>query len=285
MKYLENEKLTELTADLSDAAIGQSHRVIDGRIEAYSMKRAGSDKKYALALGQKYVAEMEEIEQELAQTVDQSRKRSSSAATFSEAVNSKKQKPNGQPRSRSMSLDYTLDGSSSKTTLGDFSELATRRLMTDLILTLNASFPDYDFSNIKPNQFERLPIQTVRDRIYERLSELAAFKPQEDWLVELWTAVNYSIDLRECEVYSFEEDLEDNSLWSFHYFFVNKSLRRVVFFTCNEKIDEERQLEMVEEVVEGKVAFYPSDAQAVDDYDCDPSDTVSGGMSLPISTV
>jgi hypothetical protein len=288
MKYLENEKLTELTADLSDAAIGQSHRVINGRIEAYSMKRAGNDKKYALALGQKYVAEMEEIEQELAETVERRRKRSSSAATFSEAVhnnNSKKQKPNRH--SRSMSLDYTLDGSSSsKTTLGDFSELATRRLMTDLILTLNASFPDYDFSNAKPSQFERLPIQTVRDRIYERLSELAAFKPQEDWLVELWTAVNDASDLRECEVYSFEEDLEDNSLWTFNYFFVNKSVRRVVFFTCNEKIDEERQLEMIEEAgVEDKTAFYPSDAQTVDDCDWDPSDTASGGMSLPISTV
>jgi hypothetical protein len=283
MKYLENEKLTELTADLSDATIGQSHRVINGRIEAYSMKRAGNDKKYALALGQKYVAEMEEIDQELAQTVERRRKRSASAASFSEAVNKKKQKPNSHPRS--ISFDYTLDGSSSKTTLGDFSELATRRLMTDLILTLNASFPDYDFSNAKPSQFEKLPIQTVRDRIYERLSELAAFKTQEDWLVELWTAVNDSIDLRECEVYSFEEDLEDNSLWSFHYFFVNKSLRRVVFFTCSEKIDEERQLEMVEEAVEEKVAFYPSDAQTVDDSDWDPSDNVSGGMSLPISTV
>lgn len=283
MKYLENEKLTELTADLSDATIGQSHRVINGRIEAYSMKRAGNDKKYALALGQKYVAEMEEIDQELAQTVERRRKRSQSAATFSEAVNNKKQKPN--LHARSMSFDHTLDGSSSKTTLGDFSELATRRLMTDLILTLNASFPDYDFSNAKPSQFEKMPIQTVRDRIYERLSELAAFKTQEDWLVELWTAVNDSIELRECEVYSFEEDLEDNSLWSFHYFFVNKSLRRVVFFTCSEKIDEERQLEMVEEAVEEKEAFYPSDAQTVDDCDWDPSDNVSGGMAVPISTV
>jgi hypothetical protein len=283
MKYLENEKLTELTADLSDAAIGQSHRVINGRIEAYSMKRAGNDKKYALALGQKYVAEMEEIEQELAHTLERRRKRASSAVTFSEAVNTKKQKSNCH--ARSLSFDYTLDGSSSKTTLGDFSELATRRLMTDLILTLNASFPDYDFSNAKPNQFERIPIQTVRDRIYERLSELATFKTQEDWLAELWAAVNDSIDLRECEVYSFEEDLEDNSLWSFHYIFVNKSLRRVVFFTCNEKIDEARQLEMVEEGAEDKVAYYPTDAQTVDDNDWEPADNVSGGVSLPISTV
>ena len=278
MKYLENEKLTELTADLSDAVIGQSHRVIHGSIEAYTMKRTGSDKKYAHALGQKYVAEIEEIEQELAETMERRRKRSSSATSAAEVM-TKKQRISR--RTRSVSFDYTLDSSCSKTTLGDFSEMSTRRLMTDLILTLNASFPDYDFSNVKPSQFEKLPIQTVRDRIYERLSEFAAYKSDKDWLLELWTAVNDVIDLRECDVYSFEEDLEDNALWSFHYFFVNKSLRRIVFFTCVEKIDEEQQHEVLEE----KELYYPSEAQVVDDFDWDPSDNVAGGMSLPISTV
>jgi hypothetical protein len=279
MKYLENEQLTELTAQLSDAVVGQSHRVIHGRIEAYSMKRAGSDKKFAHALGQRYVAEMEEIEQELAETVGRrasdSRKRSSSAATWNEAVTAKKQ----CIRPRSQSFDYTLDSANSKTTLGDFSELGTRRLMTDLILTLNASFPDYDFANVKPRQFEKLEIQTVRDRIYERLSELAAFKP-ENWLIELWTAVNHAIDLRECDVYSFEEeDLKDNSLWNFNYFFVNKSLKRILIFTCLEKIDEISQ----QEVAEDTMNFYSSDAaQTVDDCDWDPS---TADASVPISAV
>ena len=278
MKYLENEKLTELTAELSDAVLGQSDRVINGRIEAYTMKRAGNDKKFAHALGQRYVAEIEEMEQELAETVRRGRKRSSSAVSVAEVSTVTNKKP---CRSRSQSFDFTLDNVfSSKTTLGDFNELATRRLMTDLILTLNASFPDYDFSNVKPSQFEKLKIQVVRNRIYERLSELAAFK-SEDWLVELWTAVNDSIDLRECDVYSFEEDLDDNSLWSFHYFFVNKSLRRIVFFTCSEKLDEER----VSAEVDEKVAFYAADGPVVDDFDWDPSSDVAGGIGIPISTV
>jgi hypothetical protein len=277
MKYLENEKLTELTAELSDAALGQSHRLINGRIEVYTMKRAGTDKKFAHALGQRYVAEMEEMEQERAATVERGRKRSCSAASAAEAL-SKKQRP--AQYQRSQSFDFTLDSLvSSKTTLGDFSELSTRRLMTDLILTLNASFPDYDFANVKPSQFEKLKIPTVRDRIYERLSELAAFKP-EDWLVELWTAVNDAIDFRECDVYSFEEDLDDDSLWSFHYFFVNKSLRRIAFFTCMEKIDEDRQMEEAEE----KVAwYYDEDAPPVDDFDWDPSADVAGGTGIAIS--
>jgi hypothetical protein len=275
MKYLENEKLNELTAALSDAVLGQSHRVINGRIEAYSMKRAGNDKKFAHALGQKYIAEIEEMQQELAETVDR-RKRSASAASAMEAVVTKRIRPN---RMRSQSFDFMLN--SPKTTLGDFSELATRRLMTDLILTLNASFPDYDFSNVKPSQFEKLKIETVRKQIYERLSELASFKSQKDWLVEMWMAVNDVIDLRECDVYTFEEEIEENALWSFHYFFVNKSLRRIVLFTCSEIIDEERFREDTEETV----AFYNSEAQLVDDFDWDPSDNVAGGMSVSISTV
>lgn len=275
MKYLENEKLTELTVELSEVPLGDSSRVINGRIEAYTMKRAGNDKKFAFALGQKYVAEIEELQQELAETVER-RKRSASTSSIAEA-SAKRPKPS---RVRSQSFDYfALDTANPKTTLGDFSELATRRLMTDLILTLNASFPDYDFSNVKPSQFEKLKIETVRDQIYERLSELASFKPQKDWLVEMWMAVNDVIDLRECLIFSFEEEMiEEEALWSFHYFFVNKSLRRILFFTCSERIDEKRREEISDTE---KVSFYSSEAISVDDFDWDSA----GGISRPIPTV
>ena len=315
MKYLENPKFTELTAELSDAQLGQSHRVINGKLEAYTMKRAGTDKKYAMALGQRYVAEMEELEQELAATVERRRKRSMSAAAASEVIAAaeKKQKhtrtltspilptgsgdsilsnapiAEGQPvdartRRRSFSFD-SVQLDSVQTTLGDFNELGTRRLMTDLILTLNASFPDYDFSNVKPSQFNKLALSSVRHQIYERLSELATFKnPQQDWLLELWTALNEVIDIRECDVYSFEEEglLEEQGgvLWSFHYFFVNKSLRRVVFFTCTERIDEEGQ---AGGPPNEQIAFYPSAPdERNEDFDWEPSP--AGGLTAPIST-
>lgn len=275
MKYLENEKLTELTAELDAVPIGHSSRIINGRIEAYTMKRAGNDKKFAHALGQKYVAEIEELQQELAETVER-RKRSASTSSIAEAA--KRSKPSS--RGRSLSFDYfTLDSADQKTTLGDFSELATRRLMTDLILTLNASFPDYDFSNVKPSQFEKLKIDAVRKQIYERLSELASFKPQKDWLVEMWMAVNDVIDLRECLIFSFEEEMiDEDALWKFHYFFVNKSLRRVVFFTCSERIHERPREEATDME---QVSFYASEATLVDDFEWDPA----GGMSRPIPTV
>jgi hypothetical protein len=302
MKYLENDRLNELSSELSEAVVGDSHRVIHGRIEAYTMKRAGTDKKYAHALGQKYIAEIEDLQEELAATVERRRKRSNSESLAITWLSSaKKAKLQGQAtttstmnntdvggdatttegRKRAKSFDFTLD--SPKTTLGDFSELSTRRLMTDLILTLNASFPDYDFSNAKPNQFHKLRMENVRKSIYEKLSELASQK-SPNWLVELWCALNDVIDLRESDVYSFDYEIDDeNSLWNFHYFFVNKSLRRIVFFTCMEKIDDEEMRSEEDDEESEHVRYYNAEAPLVDDFDWDPSANVAGGNSLEVS--
>merc|ERR1712176_208446 len=196
-------------------------------------------------------------------------------------------------RSRSRSFDST----SPKTTLGDFSEISTRKLMTDLILTLNASFPDYDFSNIKPNQFEKVKIVDVRRNIRQNLSEYASQRTSPNFFEELWNAVNDVIDLKECTVYSFDyefveddDDSANNSLWNFHYLFVNKSIRRIVFFTCSEKISDELMLggqqshEEVDDSTE-RIEYYRRDSlhTPVDDVDWDPSDNIAGGMSLEVT--
>ena len=83
-------------------------------------------------------------------------------------------KPKGGGRYRSSSFDTSRARSSSNTdalhshgyfsnsSLGDFHEMGTRRLMTDLILTLNASFPDYDFGSVRPDHFIRERFQRLR---------------------------------------------------------------------------------------------------------------------------
>lgn len=303
--------MNAFSSELSDVVLGDSHRIIRGRIEAYSMKRGGKDKKFAHALGQKYLAEMEDLQEELAATFQRAaRKRSNSdvslpvsfpaasssfkrvksadnAAFVDEDDKGEDSKAGLVQRRRSKSFDFTLDSISPRTTLGDFSELSTRRLMTDLILTLNSSFPDYDFSNVKPNQFQKQKIEAVRRNVYAKLSELASQQQQlnPNWLVELWVSLNEVIDLRDCDVYSFDfNEIEDESaLWSFHYFFVNKALKRVVFFTCSELIDEEEIRSSEEdEDQEEKVRYYNNEAPLVDDFDWDPSDNVAGGMSLEV---
>jgi len=330
MKYLENEKLNEISSELSEAVLKDSHRIIQGRIEAYIMTRSGTDKKYAYALGQKYIKEIEDMQEELAATVERKKRRRSNSESFlstlqsitsspsngdnsnSTTLNNKKSKVAGSSsnvsttttdttinldgrRSRARSFDCTLDSISPKTTLGDFSELSTRKLMTDLILTLNASFPDYDFSNVKPNQFQKLRMDDVRKSIHEKLSEFASQRSSPNFLVDLWYAVNDVIDLRESDCYSFEYEFDnEDSLWNFHYLFVNKSVRRIVYFTCSERIDcnddkmicrDDGQI-LVQEGDESyrQVRYYstPETQSVSDDVDWDPSDNVAGGMSMEL---
>lgn len=336
MKFLENEKLIELTGQLSEAALGRSHRIINGRIEAYTMKRAGNDKKFAHTLGQKFIADLEEQQQLLndltqvhasrkaadtaalseisssgsSEKPTQGRKRSNSATSFLEAVSKKKPKTLNGRRTRSHSVDVTLHNNN-KSTLGDISELATRRLMTDLILTLNASFPDYDFSNAKPQQFEKWSLPKVQRSISERLSELATLRKLQggggkaellglpnsndnDLVVDIFSALDGVVNLKECDIYAFEDESfldESDHLWSFHYFFVNKSLRRLVFFSCSEHIDIFESEETSEET-EHEVMM-PSEMTMLENTEYDYSSNMqedavfsgSGGMSVPIYSI
>lgn len=52
--------------------------------------------------------------------------------------------------------------------------MAPRRLVTDLILTLNASFPDYDFGDARPSDFCTLSLPEAMRRINENMSEFAS---------------------------------------------------------------------------------------------------------------
>jgi len=275
MKFLENGKLAELTAMLTDATIGTGDRVINGRIEAFTMKRAGTDKKYAHYLGEKYQQELDLAETELAelrktfgrsesagcktdskkqiQSVSRKGKRRSRSE---ESVSSTlKLKPCIRTRSDSFDLSKSPNYSYSNSALGDFSNSCTRRLMTDLILTLNTSFPDYDFSNVKPSHFVRIPTSTVAmNRTNQKLSELAATTAVgSNFLQKLWHAIDDAISLTDSDVYAYVPPNKDDDddplsfltltldgpdltntmpLWSFNFFFVNKSLKRILLFAC-----------------------------------------------------
>lgn len=54
----------------------------------------------------------------------------------------------------------------------------------------------------------------------------------------LWAAIDEEVLLPECRIYSYNPDLasdpfgEPGCLWAFNYFFYNRKLKRIVFFTC-----------------------------------------------------
>ena len=84
--------------------------------------------------------------------------------------------------------------------------MVPRRLMTDLILTLNASFPDYDFGDAQVSDFCTLSTADAMRRINERLGEFAATTDEGyDFLPRFWNTLDDILfdGLRDCEVYSY----------------------------------------------------------------------------------
>jgi len=188
MKFLEQPQLEMLTSFLSNREIGD--RILNGRIEAFSCKRAGEDKRLSKMLEQQYVDEL--------------------------------------------ACSPTALGSSP---LGPLSDSGTRRLLIDLISTMNASFPDHDFSSVRPEQFlKEQHVSLVMSNINMHLAELSETY-NSSFLEELWMSIEEVVKLKECEIYSYVPDMEEDpfsegNLWTFNFFFFNKNLKRILYFTC-----------------------------------------------------
>ncbi|GMF65490.1 unnamed protein product [Phytophthora lilii] len=161
MKYLEEPQLSWLNSVLGNYEIGD--RVLNAKLETYSCKKAGSDKRLAKSLELYYQQEIE------------------AAAD--------------------------LLGSSP---LGPIAAPATRKLLINLISTMNASFPDYDFSAVKPEQFRKEPdFRIALQRVNHDLAEL--LEAQGNGFVEkMWEAIAEAITLEECDVYSYIPDMDSD---------------------------------------------------------------------------
>ncbi|CAH2286309.1 repressor of RNA polymerase III transcription MAF1 homolog isoform X2 [Pelobates cultripes] len=203
MKLLENSRFEAVNSQLC-VETGDAH--IIGRIESYSCKMAGDDKhmfKQFCQEGQPHVLE----------------------------ALSPPQTGGVSPGRLGKSHGGDEDG--------PLSDKCSRKTLFYLIATLNESFrPDYDFSTARSHEFSREPslnwvANAVNSSLVSALGEhFTSLKSS------LWDAVDEEINLLECDIYSYNPDLdsdpfgEDGSLWSFNYFFYNKKLKRIVFFTC-----------------------------------------------------
>jgi len=106
-----------------------------------------------------------------------------------------------------------------------------------LILTLNASYqPDYDFTNTPSSEFSKeLSLDYVVKDIENYLSPVEAYDQTRQ---KVWESIDNEINLSECEFYSYNPDLasdpcgEDGCLWFFNFFFFNKKMKRILFFSC-----------------------------------------------------
>lgn len=139
---------------------------------------------------------------------------------------------------------------------GPMDKNSSRRAFAYMIATLNASHPDYDFTDItKPSDFrQELNLASVMNTVNATMynlrprtkSQLLAPPPREipggpntpggtpAWNPRCWKAIDREMTVKECEVYEYapEEDPfdgDDSAIWSHHYFFFNKSRKRVLY--------------------------------------------------------
>ncbi|XP_076357865.1 repressor of RNA polymerase III transcription Maf1 [Tachypleus tridentatus] len=210
MKLLESSRLEALNSAL---CFETGDCKIIGRIESYSCKMAGGDKRLFKSMNADPGTSPHDL---------QALSPPQSVFTI-------------HSPSRVYNHNQSDDGEGS----GHLCDTISRKTLFYLIATLNASFhPDYDFSQAKSDEFSKEPSSNwVMSAIDNSLWTVAnqaysALRPQ------LWTAVDHEICLSECDIYSYNPDLEsdpygeDGCLWSFNYFFYNKRLKRIVFFTC-----------------------------------------------------
>ncbi|KAK2156002.1 hypothetical protein LSH36_224g04004 [Paralvinella palmiformis] len=211
MKLLENSKFEALNAALSLLETGDCR--IDGRIESYSCKMAGGDKRL-----------FKEMSQDQGITPNDLQALSPPQSLLAHSPS----------RQYSRSLSSQSDGG-----MGPLCDTLSTKTLFYLISTLNASFkPDYDFSYAKSEEFSREPsVEWVINAVDSQL--FAAVGDSFNSLrAQFWNTVDDEISLNDCDIYSYNPDLssdpygEEGCIWSFNYMFYNKKMKRIVFFTC-----------------------------------------------------
>jgi hypothetical protein len=137
--------------------------------------------------------------------------------------------------------------------VGPLSTTASRRTLIYLILTLNHMYPDYDFSMLRPRHFSKehgiLVAKQKIDQYLVEASKIWSTELGEDIpLIEcIWSAIDEVMNLEDCDVYSYVPDAEADpfanvgSIWSFNYFFYNKKMKRILYFSsrCLSKMSSE----------------------------------------------
>jgi Maf1 regulator len=134
-------------------------------------------------------------------------------------------------------------------------------LFIDLVQTLNASLIDYDFTDLKPENFVPVKSSEVVREINSQLAELTVEKP--NFLSEMWHNVDTSMGgVSNCEAFKLSADPFDEetaSVWSFHFFLYNKELKRICYLQC-----------------EATHKCHAKDYDSDDEVECDDEDDFDG---------
>ncbi|UYV69598.1 MAF1, partial [Cordylochernes scorpioides] len=218
MKYLENTALERISSALTfDTSVSK----IITRLESYSCKLVAEEKKLYKV---KMVEDWKEYEEQALSPPEHC---------------------------------FVFPGCSPSVSAGTISN----KTLFYLIATLNASFcPDYDFSQAHSEEFSQVPDFNWAKRAIDDCLYAGAHEQYKELQPHVWSILDQEISMADCDIYrlhkfqefmllelfyatvspvggcSYNPELEpfgdEGCLWTFNYFFYNKKLKRIVFFTC-----------------------------------------------------
>ncbi|KAK5583013.1 hypothetical protein RB653_004603 [Dictyostelium firmibasis] len=226
MKYIDSLQLIGLNSFLNSVDVGDA--LLMGELEEYSCKMAGSDKKIYRSLDK----ELEELSNTHSGAMNIANSNSNNNN------NNSSSNSNGDNGTLSVSMNSPSPTSNiSVSPFGPLSNSTSRKTMIYLIQLLNLSFPDYDFTDSKPEQFQREPnlnlvINSINATLAGYIKDYYA-----EFEAKLWSTLESEISLQKCEIYLYRPEngdpfTENGVLFSFNYFFYNKSLKKIIFFKC-----------------------------------------------------
>jgi len=137
----------------------------------------------------------------------------------------------------------------SSSPVGPLTDPSSRKTLIYLILTLNHAYPDYDFSALRGHHFTKENLHTGVVRVQQDIDALLlecakVYEAQEGGAesgglsAELWKSIDDVIGLVDCDAYTYKAVAEgdpftdEGNLWSFNYFFYNRKLKRILYFSC-----------------------------------------------------
>jgi len=120
--------------------------------------------------------------------------------------------------------------------LGPLASEHAQYLLANLTALMSLLFVDYDCTTLTPLDFERCPDKhAVVNTINHSLATVVD-RVHSGFLGEFWQAVSEAIDLSGCDIYALRPtsgtfEPADNSLMSFHYFFISAAggLPKILF--------------------------------------------------------
>lgn len=95
--------------------------------------------------------------------------------------------------------ERTKQGESLDSPLGPLDLPSTQRLLANLVTTLNASYPDYDFSTLTADCFERIGKTEVVDMLNANVIN-PVDSISNGFKNDVWTAMNEAIDVPNCKL-------------------------------------------------------------------------------------